>query len=185
MDILYFEEQNDFWNWLFEHKDDPKGYWLKFDKMKMDSKLTSEEALDVALSFGWIDGQIKKIDERFYIKYFTRRREKSIWSTKNKKAIERLSQNNLMMPSGLYEVNRAKQDGRWDQADKVPEDFDIDNFQKLLIDYPMALSNFLAFSPSIRKTYAMSYYTLKKQESRDKRLKMIIERLEKKLKPME
>lgn len=185
MDNLFFKDQKEFWYWLNDHYDDEKGYWVKFDKKRLDSKLTYEQALDVALCFGWIDGQTKRLNEEYYLKYFTRRRKNSIWSTKNKISVDRLINEGFMMPSGMYEVDRAKEDGRWDKADIPPEDFNVESFQSLLKNNPIALNNFLTFSASIQKTYAMSYYVLKKQESRDNRLKIIMDRLEKKLKPME
>jgi uncharacterized protein YdeI (YjbR/CyaY-like superfamily) len=185
MDTLFFKDHIAFWNWLNNHCHDEIGYWIKFDKKRQASTLTYEQALDVALCFGWIDGQTKRLDDTYYLKYFTRRRKSSIWSTKNKISVTRLINEGSMMPSGMYEVDRAKLDGRWDKADMPPEDFSVESFQSLLNDNPVALKNFLAFSASIQKTYAMSYYALKKNESRDNRLKIIMDRLEKKLKPME
>ncbi len=184
MTHLFFKDDHAFWTWLNEHHKDDEGYWIKFDKLNVQSSFTAEQALDIALCFGWIDGQIKRLDDQFYVKYFSKRRVHSIWSTKNKKSIERLSKKGLIMPSGWDEVNRAKQDGRWDKADLPPVDYDLDSFDELLKPHHTAYENYHLFSPSIRKTYAMSYFVLKKQESRDRRLSVIIERLEKKLKPM-
>jgi len=184
MDLFMFTQKNDFWKWLENNHETHKGIWIKFDKTKTTSLLTANEALECALCFGWIDGVIKRVDETYYMKYFAKRTEKSIWSTKNKKTVERLIIEGMMMPSGYNAIEVAKKDGRWDKADLPPEDFSIENFKKILKDHQLAYMNYLEFSSSIQKTYAMSYYTLKKTDSRDRRLKVIIDRLEKQLKPM-
>lgn len=184
MEKLIFINKQEFWDWLAKNHASREGRLIQFDKRMKTSSLTYEEALDVALCFGWIDGVTKKIDDQFYTKYFTKRSTKSIWSTKNKNSVARLIKDGFMMPSGMEAVSLAKLDGRWDKADLPPSDFSIEAFENLLIDYPKAYEQYLIFSPSIRKTYAMSYYTLKKDESRINRLQVIIKRLENKLKPM-
>jgi len=163
--ILCFHDKEAFFDWLTIHADDPDGIWIRFDKMKITSTLTPYEAVDVALCFGWIDGQLKCENEQFYIKYFTQRRPQSIWSTVNKKNAERLILEGKMMKQGFDAIASAKQDGRWEKADHPP------------IDYAK-------MSPSIQKIYAISYFALKKEESRERRLTVIIDRLNQNLKPM-
>ena len=184
MDYLIFNNQKEFWDWLDLNHETHQGIWIKFDKTRTTSTLTADEALHCALCFGWIDGVLKKIDDQFYIKYFAKRTSKSIWSTKNKRTVEKLIKDNIMMTSGLKAINAAKKDGRWDKADLPPDDFNVEDFKNLLKEYTIAYMHYLEFSPSIQKTYAMSYYTLKKAESREKRLNVIIKRLEQNLKPM-
>lgn len=184
MEHMLFINQNAFHQWLMIHHDHHGGIWIKFDKMKTESTLTAEEALDEALCFGWIDGQIKRIDEKYYLKYFAKRTKKSIWSTKNKRSIERLIKENKMMPSGLAAVKSAKDDGRWEKADLDPIDYSIDDFVKMISIDDLALSNYLKMSPSVQKTYAISYYVVKKDETRQRRLLYIIDRLRQNLKPM-
>lgn len=184
MKHYHFSSETAFKNWMQENYASDEGIWISFDKCKKTSTLTPKEALMVALSYGWIDGLIKRVDDQYYIKYFKKRAKRSIWSTLNKSYAEALIQSNLMMPSGMKEVIDAKKDGRWEKADLPPIDFDLADFKKLLMPYAAAYQMYETFSPSIQKTYALSYYTLKKQESRDKRLKVMIERLEKGLKPM-
>ena len=89
-----------------------------------------------------------------------------------------------MKPSGMEAILLAKSDGRWDKADLPPKDYSISDFNELLNPYFFSSKEFSSFFKFDKKTYAMSYYTLKKQESRDRRLKVIIERLENNLKPM-
>jgi len=184
MNPLLFVDEQSFSQWLNQNHETASGQWLRFDKKLITSTLTPDEALKVALCYGWIDGQIRKLDDQYYFKYFARRTKSSIWSTRNKQIAESLITKGLMMPSGMNAIELAKKDGRWNRSDLPPADFDLDKFKSLLKDYPVAYTNFLAFSPSVQKTYAMSYFVLKKEESRIRRLGAIVDRLEKKLKPM-
>lgn len=183
-DSILFLNRETFHSWLISHHEKHPGIWIKFDKTHKESVLTPEQALDEALCFGWIDGQIKSLGDQFYLKYFAKRSPKSVWSTKNKKSIERLTKDGQMKPSGIFAVELAKKDGRWERADLDPIDFSVKDFIQLLSHNEKARTNFLAMSNSIQKTYAMSYYALKKPESRDRRLLVIFERLENNLKPM-
>ena len=181
---LSFPTQQDFHDWLATNHADHAGIWLKFDKSKPATTLTAEEALDEALCFGWIDGVMQSLGEKFYAKYFTKRRTDSIWSTKNKNSVARLIEAGRMHGAGLEAVDKAKKDGRWERADNGPPDFSIDEFVNLIAHDELAHANFMKMSPSVKKVYVYSYYTLKKPESRARRLDVVIERLRKNLKPM-
>lgn len=182
--ILYFKDAAQFEDWLNKEQASSKGVFLRFDKSKATSSLTPDQALLIALSYGWIDGLIKRMDQQFYIKYFAPRGKKSIWSSKNKRLAEELIRDNKMHERGLYEVERAKIDGRWEKADLLPEDFSLTAFFELLKDDALAYQHYQLMSPSIQKTYAISYYVLKKEDSRSKRLGVILQRLRDNLKPM-
>ncbi len=183
-DSIDFKDYKKFHAWLAQNGESHPGIWVRFDKTRKESVMTPEEALDEALCFGWIDGQIQSIDEQFYLKYFAKRRDKSVWSTKNEHSVERLIKEGRMLPSGMAAVELAKKDGRWEKADRNPIDFSLPDFINLLKPNPKALNNYLAMSPSVQKTYAMSYYVLKNEDSRQRRLLVIMDRLEKNLKPM-
>jgi uncharacterized protein YdeI (YjbR/CyaY-like superfamily) len=184
VNIIYFKTKQNFHSYLSENYNSEAGIWIKFDKRNIPDKLTPDEALKEALMFGWIDGQIKRLDEDFYLKYFTKRRPKSIWSTRNKKIAEELINSKEMQPSGKHQIDIAKKDGRWEKSDILPDDFSVEDFKTLLQNNPKALDNYLKMSPSIQKTYAISYYVLKKEDSRNNRLAKIIERLLENKKPM-
>ena len=184
MEPLFFHDQIHFHQWLAQYHRDHPGVWIMFDKTHTKSRLTPEEALDEALCFGWIDGQIKRLDEMYYLKYFAKRTPKSIWSSKNKQSVARLINEGRMMSAGYVAVESAKRDGRWDKADQDPVDYSRDDFIRIISLDPDALHNFMNMSLSIQKTYALSYYVLKKEASRQKRLSIIIERLKNNLKPM-
>lgn len=184
MEIVYFATKEAFYEYLLINNQSEQGIWIRFEKEDIPNKLTPDQALETALCFGWIDGQIKKENEQTYIKYFTKRRKNSIWSTRNKKIATRLIQEGRMMESGNLAIASAKKDGRWEKADLLPPDFSLDAFSLLIQKDEKANINWQKMSPSIQKTYAISYFVLKKQESRDKRLLVILDRLRQNLRPM-
>jgi uncharacterized protein YdeI (YjbR/CyaY-like superfamily) len=127
--VLSFENKKKWLEWLAKQHDKLAGVWLKL--AKKDSRIPSityEEALDVALCYGWIDGQKKGFDDKYWLQKFTPRGPKSIWSKINTEKAERLIVSGEMKPSGLKAVEAAKQDGRWEAAYSsqknisVPED---------------------------------------------------------------
>ena len=165
----------------YEHE----SIWIVFDKRNIPGKLTYEEALDIALCYGWIDGRVNRINDFEYKRLFAKRRAQSVWSTKNKHYVERLIKDGLMTEHGLKAIEVSKKNGRYDKADLPPLDFSVDSFDLLIKNHDLAYANYCKMSPSVRKTYALSYFTAKQQVTRDKRLSEIITRLEKNLKPME
>ena len=170
MDIKFFTNKTEFETFMKSNYDQHPGFWIKFDKGNTQDKLKPEEALDIALCYGWIDGLIKRIDDDYYMKYFAKRLDNSVWSTKNMKSVERLIQDNRMTKAGLLAVDKAKKDGRWDKADLPPLDYSLDDFIELIKFNEIAYQKILKLPKSIQKNYAMSYYTLKKQDSKNKRL---------------
>ena len=185
MNPLFFPNALAFEQWLSLHHNQNEGVFLLFDKTHQTSSFTPEEALAIALCYGWIDGLIKKVDHQYYQKYFKKRASRSIWSSRNKQLAEQLVQSGRMKEAGLDAMKKAKQDGRWQQAVHPPKDYHLGTFHTLLVPYPQAYSTFLSMSPSVQKTYALSYFSLKKEDSRKRRLLVIIERLHQGLNPME
>lgn len=130
--VLDFVDTQAFASWISSHHTQTTSVWLRFYNKGTDIPfITYQEALDVALCWGWIDSQIKKIDPLSCIRKFSPRRPKSIWSETNKAHIARLTAARLMQPAGLAEVAKAKSDGRWDAAyvaqrdAKLPEDLTV------------------------------------------------------------
>lgn len=181
---LFFLNQQAWEAYLSQHVSQTEGLWLRFDKTLTTSTLTSEQALDIALCYGWIDGQIRRIDDQFYIKYFSKRRKQSLWSTKNKMSVERLIKAGKMKAPGFQAVHDAQSDGRWERADLPPEDFSMEAFHVLIQSDGIAYEHLLKMSQSVQKTYALSYYSLKKEDSRNRRLQVILERLKQNHPPM-
>ena len=115
--VYAFETEADFWNWLSKNYQQTTSFWLRF--YKKESKVPSinyDEALDVALCFGWIDGLANKYDEESYLVRYTPRRPKSVWSKINVAKVNKLIDQKRMQPSGLAKVDAAKEDGRWKAA---------------------------------------------------------------------
>lgn len=94
-----------------------KGFWLKLSKAGApEATITKDEAIETALCCGWIDGQLAKLDECYFLVRMTPRRTGSRWSAKNRAAADRLAELGRLLPAGLAEVDAAKADGRWDAA---------------------------------------------------------------------
>jgi len=115
--VLAFKTPKAWATWLAKHHDQSKGLWLRLAKKDAGiASITYPEALDVALCYGWIDGQKKGEDDRYWQQKFTPRGARSIWSKINCGKAEALIEQGLMQAAGLKEVERAKADGRWDAA---------------------------------------------------------------------
>ncbi|MCL2347907.1 MAG: YdeI/OmpD-associated family protein [Planctomycetaceae bacterium] len=185
-DNLLFTSRNEFRNWLHENCLSSDGVWLLFGKSGGPKTIKANEALEEALCFGWIDGQMRSIDDKTYIKYFSLRRKNSKWSDKNKALVETLEKQGIMTDYGRTKIKEAKKNGQWDTSDlPTVTDEQILVLSGLLKKHKLAYTNFQAMSPSVKKTYTRAYFDAKTDEGRVKRLFWIIERLEKNLKPME
>lgn len=179
--IIEFETTETFETWLVENHEDLRGLWIKIYKKTSKRKtITYAEALDVALCFGWIDGQKKAFDEEPWLQKFTPRRERSIWSKVNIGHVERLTNEGRMMPAGLRAIEKAKADGNWENAYDspskmaIPEDF-LDEIRK----NKKAEAFFLTLNKTHLFSIGFRLQTAKKQETRTKRMKEIIEKLAK------
>lgn len=118
---MLFKHKKDWAAWLHRSHATKAGVWLKLAKKASGKMSVSyDEALEVALCYGWIDSQGKGYDESFSIQRFTPRRPKSIWSKRNREKAEALIKAGSMKPSGLQAVESAKRDGRWDAAYDSP-----------------------------------------------------------------
>jgi uncharacterized protein YdeI (YjbR/CyaY-like superfamily) len=178
--IIPFQTQKKWRDWLTKNFDKPDGIWLKLYKKDSGVKsINHGQALEEALCFGWIDGQAKGYDDLSYLQKFTPRRKRSTWSKRNIDIIERLAEEGKMHPAGIAEVERAKEDGRWELAYDSPANMQApEDFLKKLADNPKAL----AFYSTLNKTntFAISFrlQTAKKPKTRQKRMMTIIEMLE-------
>ena len=106
--VLSFATPSELEAWLGEHAEDSDGIWLKFAKKGSGIRsVVYAEALESALCHGWIDGQVKRLDDDHYLQRFTPRRARSKWSKRNRKMAERLIAEGRMSPAGLAEVERA------------------------------------------------------------------------------
>ena len=182
---LLFSMRKDFHAWLQKNAETSDGVWLVFGKTKDLVTLTANDALEEALCFGWIDGQIKSIDDIKYKKYFARRRDKSIWSEKNKKIVEMLRKKKLMDKLGDKAIDTAKKNGTWNAAKREPITAgQIKIFTKRLKGKSPAFENFSKMPPSVQSSYTGRYFSFKTEEARQKDFEKIVDRLNKNLKPM-
>lgn len=178
--VQHFERQKDWVNWLTEHHESSLGVWLQLAKKGSDVLSVSyDEATEVALCFGWIDGQKQTHSEQFWLQKFTRRSDKSAWSKINKNKALALIKTGKMKPAGLQEVERAKSDGRWnaayDSASKatVPSDF-----QSALDSNTRAKNFFVTLDSQNRYAILFRIQTAKKAETRTKKIAQFVKMLE-------
>ncbi|MCB0119157.1 MAG: YdeI/OmpD-associated family protein [Anaerolineales bacterium] len=179
--ILPFESKKKFADWLAKNHDKSAGLWLKIAKKAAGiSTVTYAEALDVALCYGWIDGQKGSFDEQYFLQKFTPRRAKSIWSKINVEKVERLIASGEMKPSGLKAVEAAKQDGRWDAAYSSQKNISMpEDFQSALNKNKKAKSFFETLTSAKRYSFLFRVTTAKKAETREKRIRQFVEMLSK------
>jgi len=182
---LQFSSRDEFRDWLKDNCLSDEGVWLVFGKAGGPTTITANEALEEALCFGWIDGQIQRVDDKAYIKYFAARRKNSKWSDRNKALVTQLEKQGSMTDYGRAKVEEARKNGQWD-AQKPPANTDeqIASLSDVLKEYEPAYTNYLAMSPSVKKRYALAYFDAKTDTGRDKRLAWMVERLSQNLKPM-
>ena len=115
--VLSFTTAAAFEAWLDEHHADGTGLWLKFAKQNrgIDS-VGFDEALEVAMCFGWVDSKMHRVDDDYYVLRYQPRKPKSNWSARNKALAERLIAEGRMRPSGLAQIEAAQADGRWNAS---------------------------------------------------------------------
>lgn len=184
-DILEFAGREAFRKWLEEHCLSEEGVWLLFGKAGGPKTIKAGEALEEALCFGWIDGQMQSIDDKTYKKYFSMRRDKSKWSEKNKAIVKELEERGIMTDFGRKKIEEAKKNGQWDapKPGAVTKE-QIEQVSVLLKEYEPAFTNFQAMSSSVKKTYTRAYFDAKTDAGREKRMAWMVDRLNKNLKPM-
>jgi uncharacterized protein YdeI (YjbR/CyaY-like superfamily) len=159
----------------------PESNGVRLRLRKKNSKQaapTYDEALDVALCHGWIDGQTGSLDEDFFLILFTPRRAKSIWSQRNRDHIARLVADGRMRALGLAEVERAKADGRWDAAYRQKDAPVPDDLQTALDRSPSATAMFARLSSQNRWAILFRLSSLKRPETRVARIVTYIAMLE-------
>ncbi|MDE7156834.1 MAG: YdeI/OmpD-associated family protein [Lachnospiraceae bacterium] len=184
-EIMEFANREEFRKWLYNHCLSNVGVWLLFGKAGGPKTIKAGEALEEALCFGWIDGQMQSIDDKTYKKYFSMRREKSKWSEKNKALVKSLEERGLMTDFGRKKIEEAQKNGQWYAPKSVAvTEEQIACLSALLEGYEPARTNFQAMSLSVRKTYTRAYFDAKTDAGREKRIAWMVDRLNKNLKPM-
>jgi uncharacterized protein YdeI (YjbR/CyaY-like superfamily) len=179
--IIDFPSAKEFEQWLAKNHAESTGIWLRFFKKNSGVLSVSyAEAVDAAICFGWIDGQLKKYDQESWLRKFTPRRPKSVWSKRNTAKAERLIKAGKMHAAGLQEVEAAKQDGRWKAAYDSASDMEIpDDFVKELAKNKRAKAFFETLNRANVYAIVWRLQTAKKPETRQRRLATILAMLAK------
>jgi uncharacterized protein YdeI (YjbR/CyaY-like superfamily) len=174
-----FEDQEAWFFWLRQNHAASSGVWLRIARKGVVVRSVSYlQAVDCALCFGWIDGQKKSDNERYWLQRFTPRSEKSLWSKINREKAIRLIELGQMSAAGLREVERAKRDGRWDGAYDSPSGATIPaDFQAVLNKIPRAKAFFATLDSRNRYAVLFRIQTAKKAETRAKRIKQFAKML--------
>ena len=178
--ILTLASEAEWEAWLDAEHATSDGVWLKFAKKGSGVEtVVYAEALDVALCYGWIDSQVARLDERFYLQKFTPRRARSKWSQINREKIEALTKEGRMKPAGLEQVELAKADGRWDAAYSSPANIEVpDDLKAALEASPKAAEFWDGLNKSNRFAILYQLQDAKKPETRARRLEKFVGMLE-------
>ncbi|MCW3464898.1 YdeI/OmpD-associated family protein [Chitinophaga nivalis] len=179
--VITCSNQEEWAAWLQQHHAAEDGVWIRIHKKHTGvPSIVYAEALDEALCYGWIDGMSKRIDEDTYVQKFTPRRPKSVWSVRNREHIDRLLKAGKMLPPGLQEVERAKADGRWDDAYSNTKTAELpDDFLAVLKKNKKATAFYDTLTKQNKFAIYYRLHTAKKPETRTKRIDTIIAMLEK------
>lgn len=172
---LYFKNDKEWRNWLCENHNKSTGIYLIFYKVAHENdSMRWEEAVKVALCFGWIDSTVKSLGDGKRRQYFCPRKPKSVWSKVNKNHIKKLQKENLMHESGLAAINVAKENGSWTALDDV-ENGIVPKDLKIAFDKnPEAHQNYLAFTKGQRKSYLYWLNQAKREQTRQRRIAEIV-----------
>jgi uncharacterized protein YdeI (YjbR/CyaY-like superfamily) len=170
LEVLQLTDYQSWLSWLAKNFGKQDGIWLKFAKKGSGVQtINYEEAREGALIYGWIDGLVNSLDEKFYLQRFTPRRPKGTWSKINVGIVDDLIKAGKMQPSGMKEVEAAKADGRWAAAYEgqatmpVPADL-----KKLLKENPKAAENFELLNKANRYAILYRLHNAVKPETREK-----------------
>lgn len=179
--VQLFKDKNRWITWLDKNHLSSPGLWLRLGKKVANVKsLSYAEALDVALCYGWIDGQKKTFDETTWLQKFTPRGPRSIWSTINREKAKELIKKGQMKPAGLKAIERAKENGRWEAAYDSQSKITLPDDLQAELDKNVKAKAFFATLNSVNR-YAILFrlQTARKPETRKKRLRQFIDMLEK------
>jgi uncharacterized protein YdeI (YjbR/CyaY-like superfamily) len=175
-----FKNQSAWESWIVRNSTLSTGIWLRIAKKASGLESVSyPEALEVALCYGWIDGQKKPFDETSWCQRFGPRGPRSIWSKINRSKAEELIRQGRMQRSGLVAIEKAKENGQWENAyDSQKTAVPAKDFGKALKGSPKAKAFFKTLNSQNRYAILFRIHNVKKQETREKRIEKFIQMLE-------
>ncbi len=172
---LYFKTDGEWRDWLHENHDTSKGIYIILYKVETKKpSMRWEEAVKVALCYGWIDSTVKGLGGGKRRQRFTPRKQKSVWSSLNKRYIKELTANNLMHESGLKIIEIGKKNGSWTALDDVEKGIIPEALQLEFDKNPIAFKNYNNFAHSYKKGYLYWLNQAKREETKQKRIAEII-----------
>ena len=172
---LYFKTDTEWRRWLEAHHAESDGVYLIFYKVNDPREsMRWEEAVKVALCYGWIDSTVKSLGDGKRRQYFCPRKPKSVWSALNKKYIKELKKEGLIHPSGLKTIREAKKNGSWNALDDVEKGILPADLKAAFDKNETAFVNFQNFSFTYRKSYLYWLNQAKREATRNTRIKKII-----------
>ncbi|WP_149276140.1 YdeI/OmpD-associated family protein [Pareuzebyella sediminis] len=183
IETFYFENDNEWRNWLHNNHTREIGIYLIF--YKVDHAIPSmrwEEAVRVALCYGWIDSTVKSLGDGKRRQYFCQRKAKSSWSKINKDHVKELIDEGVMHKSGLAAIETAKSNGSWTALDDVEKGIVPEDLQEAFDHHPKALENYKSLTKGQRKSYLYWLNQAKRAETRKRRVAEIIKSCAKGLK---
>jgi uncharacterized protein YdeI (YjbR/CyaY-like superfamily) len=162
--------------WLEAHHGQTQGVWLTvFKKRSPPGSLRYEEAVEEALCFGWIDGQLQTLDASCFLIWFSPRKPNSIWAESNKRRVRKLMRQGRMRPPGLAKVRQAKRSGQW-RAATARENPQVipPGVTRALARHKGALARFRSLPPSHRKMFLYWITSAKREETKRRRTDQLV-----------
>jgi uncharacterized protein YdeI (YjbR/CyaY-like superfamily) len=177
--VLAFPDAQAWHEWLGGHGATAAGVWLKTAKKgAVEITVSYADALEVALCFGWIDGQKGPLDDQYWLQRFTPRKPGSPWSQINARKAEALIESGRMQPGGLREVELAKADGRWDRAYAGQRSAVVpDDLRQALDANPAASAFFETISSANRYAILYRIQAVKRPETRARKIAQYVQML--------
>ncbi len=170
--------------WLAEHHATTPAIWLVMLKKHVpEPSVRLDEAVEEALCFGWIDGRLRRIDERSHMLRFSPRRPGSVWAASNKARVEKLIAAGLMTPAGLAVVRAAQANGAWESGDDARLDETPPDLAAALALAPAAAGRWRDWAPSHRRQYVYWILDAKRPETRARRVEEVVRRAEAGIRP--
>lgn len=179
-DIEQFADADAFALWLGAHHADHPGIRMKIAKRSSPITTVSyDEALDIALAYGWIDGQKWSFDEHFFLQGFTQRRARSVWSKRNVDKVMAMIDAGTMHPAGLAQVDAARADGRWDRAyEGSASVVELPEFLAAIDASPAAREFYATLNSANRFALYYRLHSVKRQDTRDRKIVEFVAMLE-------
>ncbi len=171
---LKFKTRLEYRKWLEKNCLTHESIWMEFYKDGSEG-ISYNDALEESLCFGWIDSLIKRIDERVYVRKFSKRKPRSNWSALNRKKAEELIDRGLMTEHGMKAIETAQNNGQWSKSDEREEIVDVDGLRRIIMNRTGLGDAYDRLSEPLKKHYSTVYFSARREDTRNKRLELIME----------